>query len=42
MQKAKEDANKNAKKREIIGFAIQKCAADHTSEKTTVSVVATS
>ena len=34
--KAKEDANKNA--REIIGFAIQKCAADHTSE-TTVSVV---
>lgn len=35
--KAKEDANKNA--REIIGFAIQKCAADHTSE-TTVSVVA--
>ncbi len=35
--KAKEDAVKNA--REIIGFAIQKCAADHTSE-TTVSVVA--
>ena len=35
--KAKEDASKNA--REIIGFAIQKCAADHTSE-TTVSVVA--
>ena len=35
--KAKEDAIKNA--REIIGFAIQKCAADHTSE-TTVSVVA--
>ena len=34
--KAKEDADKNA--REIIGFAIQKCAADHTSE-TTVSVV---
>ncbi len=34
--KAKEDAIKNA--REIIGFAIQKCAADHTSE-TTVSVV---
>ena len=34
--KAKEDAMKNA--REIIGFAIQKCAADHTSE-TTVSVV---
>lgn len=35
--KAKEEAIKNAK--EIIGFAIQKCAADHTSE-TTVSVVA--
>ncbi len=35
--KAKEDATKNA--REIISFAIQKCAADHTSE-TTVSVVA--
>lgn len=35
--KAKEDAAKNA--REIVGFAIQKCAADHTSE-TTVSVVA--
>ena len=34
--KAKEDAVKNA--REIISFAIQKCAADHTSE-TTVSVV---
>ena len=34
--KAKEEAEKNA--REIIGFAIQKCAADHTSE-TTVSVV---
>ncbi len=34
--KAKEDANKNAK--EIISYAIQKCAADHTSE-TTVSVV---
>ena len=34
--KAKEDALKNA--REIVGFAIQKCAADHTSE-TTVSVV---
>ena len=32
----KEKANKIA--REIIGFAIQKCAADHTSE-TTVSVV---
>lgn len=35
-QKAKEDANKNAK--EIISYAIQKCAADHTSE-TTVSIV---
>ncbi len=35
--KAKENAEKNA--REIIGYAIQKCAADHTSE-TTVSVVA--
>ena len=35
--KAKEDANKNA--REIISYAVQKCAADHTSE-TTVSVVA--
>ncbi|MBR3152056.1 MAG: ribonuclease Y [Clostridia bacterium] len=34
--KAKEDASKNAK--EIISYAIQKCAADHTSE-TTVSVV---
>jgi len=34
---AKESANKKAK--EIIGYAIQKCAADHTSE-TTVSVVA--
>ena len=34
--KAKEDALKNA--REIVGFAIQKCAADHTSE-TTLSVV---
>ena len=34
--KLKEDSNKMA--REIIGFAIQKCAADHTSE-TTVSVV---
>ena len=33
----KEKANKMAK--EIVGFAIQKCAADHTSE-TTVSVVA--
>ena len=35
--KAKEDALKKA--REIVGYAIQKCAADHTSE-TTVSVVA--
>ncbi len=35
--KAKEESLKNA--REIIGYAIQKCAADHTSE-TTVSVVA--
>ena len=34
--KAKEEAVKNA--REIVSFAIQKCAADHTSE-TTVSVV---
>ena len=34
---AKEEASKNA--REIVGYAIQKCAADHTSE-TTVSVVA--
>ena len=33
----KETANKKAK--ELIGYAIQKCAADHTSE-TTVSVVA--
>ena len=35
-QKAKEDANKNAK--EVITYAVQKCAADHTSE-TTVSIV---
>ena len=35
--KAKEVATKNAK--EILGYAIQKCAADHTSE-TTVSIVA--
>ena len=35
-QKAKETADKNAK--ELIGYAIQKCAADHTSE-TTVSIV---
>ena len=34
--KAKEEAMKNA--REIVGYAIQKCAADHTSE-TTVSIV---
>ena len=34
--KAKEEAIKNAK--EIVGYAIQKCAADHTSE-TTVSIV---
>lgn len=35
-EKAKEEANKNA--REIVSYAIQKCAADHTSE-TTVSIV---
>ncbi len=35
-QKSKEEANKNAK--EIISYAVQKCAADHTSE-TTVSIV---
>ena len=35
-QKTKEESNKNAK--EIISYAIQKCAADHTSE-TTVSIV---
>ena len=35
--KVKEESQKKA--REIIGYAIQKCAADHTSE-TTVSVVA--
>ena len=34
--KVKETADKNAK--EVIGYAIQKCAADHTSE-TTVSIV---
>ena len=34
--KHKEEANKNA--REILTYAIQKCAADHTSE-TTVSIV---
>ena len=36
-QKAKEDANKNAK--EILCYAVQKCAADH-SQETTVSIVA--
>ena len=36
-QKTKDEAQKEA--REVIGLAIQKCAADHTSE-TTVSVVA--
>ena len=35
-QRAKDEANKNAK--EIISYAVQKCAADHTSE-TTVSIV---
>ena len=35
-QKAKEESNKNAM--EIISYAVQKCAADHTSE-TTVSIV---
>ena len=35
-QKAKEDAGKNAK--ELITYAIQKCAADH-SQETTVSIV---
>ena len=35
--KTKEEADKNAK--EMISYAIQKCAADHTSE-TTVSIVA--
>ena len=35
--KAREEATKNAQ--EIVSYAIQKCAADHTSE-TTVSVVA--
>ena len=35
--KVKEESEKNAK--EVIGYAIQKCAADHTSE-TTVSIVA--
>ena len=36
-QKAKEEANKNAK--EILTYAVQKCAADH-SQETTVSIVA--
>lgn len=36
-QKAKEDATKNA--REILTYAVQKCAADH-SQETTVSIVA--
>ena len=35
-QKAKEEANKNAK--EMLCYAIQKCAADH-SQETTVSIV---
>ena len=35
-QKAKEESEKNAK--ELLSYAIQKCAADHTSE-TTVSIV---
>lgn len=35
-QRFKENADKNAK--EIIGYAIQKCAADH-SQETTVSIV---
>ena len=36
-QKAKEDANKSAK--ELLTYAVQKCAADH-SQETTVSIVA--
>ncbi len=36
-QKAKETATKNAK--EILSYAVQKCAADH-SQETTVSIVA--
>ena len=36
-QKAKEEASKNAK--EVLSYAIQKCAADH-SQETTVSIVA--
>lgn len=35
-QKAKEEVNKNAK--ELLSYAIQKCAADH-SQETTVSIV---
>ena len=40
IRKAEQDTRENSEKlaREIVGFAIQKCAADHTSE-TTVSVV---
>lgn len=40
IKKAEQDTRENSEKlaREIVGFAIQKCAADHTSE-TTVSVV---
>ena len=36
-QKAKDDAKKNA--RELLTYAVQKCAADH-SQETTVSIVA--
>ncbi len=36
-QKAKEEANKSAK--ELLTYAVQKCAADH-SQETTVSIVA--
>ncbi|MCI9366634.1 MAG: ribonuclease Y, partial [Clostridia bacterium] len=36
-QKSKEDANKTAK--ELLTYAVQKCAADH-SQETTVSIVA--
>ena len=36
-QKAKDDAKKNAK--ELLTYAVQKCAADH-SQETTVSIVA--
>ena len=36
-QKAKETINKNAK--EMLCYAVQKCAADH-SQETTVSIVA--